>query len=229
MRMNRSNCDKNIASKSRQVKFTVVGAHHKESTWVQEFRTFRDKRHQVFSHVEVKALETRKTRRVQHNAVKAEPLLFCPMHILYSITSEKLSWTQIKSVQRIIFAALVQNFPADIGIRCHRSTTQPSMHRKTTRITEQIKESQCTGIKNIFEHRTEAIFNFETNMTHVKEKSRINRIHQIDMELCLTFTHNAYSIFTRAHYNVHRSVFKRSPCTRKAFLHNNANRVKKRY
>ena len=78
--MNSGNCRENVTRKSVQIKFAVIGTHHEESIRIQNFCTFRNKRHQVFAHVKVKALESSKARRVKHNAVKAEPLLFCPVH-----------------------------------------------------------------------------------------------------------------------------------------------------
>ena len=45
------------------------------------------------------------------------------------------------------------------------------------------------------------------------------------MELRPTLMHNAYGIFTRANQDFHRSVFKRTSRTRKAFFCDDTNRI----
>ena len=182
----------------------------------------------MFAHVKVKALEACKARRVENDTVEAEALLFRPAHILNRISAEEFSRTQIKAIERIIFTTLIEDFPADIRICSKRSTAQTSMYRETARIAEQIKEPQTFARLSRTGHRTEPFFHFKAHMAHVKEESRINRIHQIHMELGHTFTHHANGIFARTNHDIHRCIFKRASGTRKAFLHDNTNRIEQR-
>ena len=70
-----------------------------------------------------------------------------------------------------------------------------------------------------------SFFDFKAHVAHVEEKPRINRIEQIHMELRPTLMHNTYGIFTRANQDFHRSVFKRTSRTRKAFFCDDTNRI----
>ena len=120
--MNGGDRSENVARKRIQIKFAVIGTDHKESVRIQEFCAFSNERHQMLTHVKIKALEARKARRVKYDTIKAEALLDSPTHIFNRITAEEFTWTQIEAIQGVIFTTLVKNFSADIGVCRHRGT-----------------------------------------------------------------------------------------------------------
>ena len=110
-RVNRRHRSERIAREFRQIKFAIVGTHHKEAALVQKRGAVGHQRHQVFTHIEVLALEAGKTRRVQNDGIKLEALLLRPVNVFNGIASKKFALLGFEPVKRIVFAALVQEKP----------------------------------------------------------------------------------------------------------------------
>ena len=208
---------KYIPCKGVKRELAVVGAHHDESVRVQNLRTFRHERHQVFAHIEVHALEARETRRIEHDSVELEALLDGPAHVFERVPAEKFSRTQVETVQSIVFAALVENFSADVGVRGDRGTAEARMHRETARVAEEVQES-----RRFAGHRAEAFLHLETHMAHVEEEPRIHRVEQVHMESCIAFAYRTYGSFAGPERNLHRCILERLTRTGKPLLHHDA-------
>ena len=136
------------------------------------------------------------------------------MNIFDGIASEEFALLGFEPVKRIVFAALVQNLRADVGIRRNLGAAQATMHRECAGVAEQIKH---TTPSSAFAH-------FQSNRTHVEEQPRIHRVEQIDVEFRRTFADYPYRIFRAPHRHFHRRVLQRLARTGKAFLYNKAKR-----
>ena len=205
----------------------------------------------MFAHVEVETLEARETRRVKNNPVELEALLACPAHILERVPAEKFTGAQVETVQRVVFAALVENLPADVGVRRNRSAPEARVHRKTASVAEEVEETRtvyiCGGLRGPFivcikrltrlnsagiklpaGHRAESVFHLEAHVTHIEEQPRIDGIEQVHMEARVAFAHRTYGIFAGPERNFHRSVLQGFSRTGEAFLHHDARRIELR-